>query len=280
MNDGGVSLVYNHSVHDAYSNAGTVEAYVQPPTTHAACCPQLSRFDVYSSLPWRHSIQFEHDFWNPFDALLHAWKLHWSIICDVFQTTMDALRSDSPDIVSDDPFAITRKVFADESSILKHPFVTRCPSHRRVRFSPQVSVLIGLEDELMMSHSSMHITDFVFWIDKPWQKKISAKPSSTNSKSARRKVISPLLEPLSSAASIRERFDDFSFMQVQQCKTSLQSQQEATLVDSIAPLTILHLFMMEQRALQVPLTQLTELSMTRHEVGLAAGIPMTIVKMS
>ena len=82
LNDGGAELVRSHGTHDATLLAGLVEAYTPVPTVYAACQPQLTNFDHNQFLHWQHSIQTEFNYLNPFDAVMSAWKLGWSVLCD------------------------------------------------------------------------------------------------------------------------------------------------------------------------------------------------------
>ena len=81
---GGVHLVQRHGVHSAMNQVGVADAYVLPPSVCAASHFQLTEFDLHRFSHWRHSIQYEPNYLNPFEAVLSAWKLDWSVICDQF----------------------------------------------------------------------------------------------------------------------------------------------------------------------------------------------------
>lgn len=192
MNIGGVQSVLSHDVHDALCITETADAYVLMPTTHAACRPQLTNFDMNRNLHWQHSIQSEVNYLNPFDAVISAWKLDWSILCDSFSDFLESSVSqpfeNDPDGSYHRPLS-TNLDFDDVSFVSErrnvnvlsqlHKSPTSCIRRhdcsknqpKFVRFHDQISVHIGLEDDIIMHGTLMDTFDLAGWTEKPWSRR-------------------------------------------------------------------------------------------------------------
>ena len=172
---GGDALVRGHGAHDASTIACLADAYVIPPVSHAACHPQLTQFDLNRFAHWRHSIQDEPTFLNQFDAVISAWKMSWSLICDAFHSSSVFAQGTSIDL----PESMHSPAVFDNSEPLnqcdvcafEHPSLAlrsciRSSSEHRHRISKSVcfhdmiSIHIGLEDELHMSDTPMHLSEW------------------------------------------------------------------------------------------------------------------------
>ena len=179
MNEGGVGPVRSHSPHDAQSADVTADAYVLMPTMRAACCSQLTNFDFSRFLHWQHSIQNEPTYLNPFDAVMSAWKLNWSVISNHFQCAFGLITTES------DPAGISTgtrgtdvppcpQISVTRSKLHRSCFRTDCVSKSKakcVQFCSAVNVHIGLEDEMYMPYTVMSLHDLANWSEKPWTKR-------------------------------------------------------------------------------------------------------------
>lgn len=180
----------SHGTHDATLLAGLVEAYTPVPTVYAACQPQLTNFDHNQFLHWQHSIQTEFNYLNPFDAVMSAWKLGWSVLCDTTDiSTAPSLTSD----VAVHKTGALKPIEHDEcvrprNSFRKHHCFVAGFS-KKVRFHDEVSIFIGLEDEFQMHPSTMNTYDLANWTDKPWTR----RPAKSDSKGdiARPNILKP-----------------------------------------------------------------------------------------
>ena len=181
----------SHGTHDATLLAGLVEAYTPVPTVYAACQPQLTNFDHNQFLHWQHSIQTEFNYLNPFDAVMSAWKLGWSVLCDTTDiSTAPSLTSD----VAVHKTGALKPIEHDEcvrprNSFRKHHCFVAGFSKKVRLFHDEVSIFIGLEDEFQMHPSTMNTYDLANWTDKPWTR----RPAKSDSKGdiARPNILKP-----------------------------------------------------------------------------------------
>lgn len=207
LRNGGVSSVHSHDVHDAWSVVDMAEAYASKPVMHAACQYQLTEFDIHRFSHWQHSIQSEWNYLNPFDAVISAWKLGWSIICDSFDEFLAAAQHDVPfqtlqdshhlefdfssnyETLNNDPEGHKQHCNASElrrfpNSCMLRSCLRPCirsnitgkpQSSREVGFCKHVSIFVGLEDEITMFPTIMDTFELTAWTEKPW----SRRPSKT-----------------------------------------------------------------------------------------------------
>jgi len=170
-------LVQSHGLHDASQTAEVADAYVSLPMMRAACHYQLTNFDSQQFLHWHHSIQSEVNYLNPFEAVMSAWKLGWSVFCDSFQG-FDA-RSPTDFDVKCGTGPSDQEVCKD-TCLIGAPSLRSCirksrdPSilpAKRVQFHCEASIHIGLDDELCMCCTSMNTFDLANWTEKPWTRK-------------------------------------------------------------------------------------------------------------
>ena len=205
MSLGGVHTVQSHVVHSAKIPFEVADAYVLPPTVCAACNFQLSDCDFNRFSHWRHSIQDEANYLNPFDAVLSAWKLDWSIICDQFDAYNVCIQS--IDLEDHTATSSLTSSFQYPNKIDLTPVFelrTSCQPHRsnltyirtdqnrrprqvkHVSFHETTLIHIGLEDTLQMHTSVMDTFELATWSDKPWVKKPSKKDRDKHPKSSDR----------------------------------------------------------------------------------------------
>lgn len=205
MSLGGVHTVQSHVVHSAKIPFEVADAYVLPPTVCAACNFQLSDCDFNRFSHWRHSIQDEANYLNPFDAVLSAWKLDWSIICDQFDAYNVCIQS--IDLEDHTATSSLTSSFQYPNKIDLTPVFelrTSCQPHRsnltyirtdqnrrprqvkHVSFHETTLIHIGLEDALQMHTSVMDTFELATWSDKPWVKKPSKKDRDKHPKSSDR----------------------------------------------------------------------------------------------
>lgn len=186
MNAGGVFPVHSNGLHDAIATASLADAYVVLPEPHAACHPLLTTHDSEALLHWQHSIQWEPNFQNNFDAVLGAWKNRWQFLCEEFHEGLNHApvlpatpspseafihspnRSDL--IASNDAAPMFSR--SEHRSCLRSEYCPKIiPKQKRVQFDSEISVHIGLEDNLQMASIPIGIDDLKAWFDKPWKKK-------------------------------------------------------------------------------------------------------------
>lgn len=191
----------SHSLHDANQTAEMADAYVSQPTTRAACHYQLSNFDSQQFLHWHHSIQTEYNYLNPFDAVMSAWKLGWSVFCDAFDGS--TMRPPTAEAVHDrkgrpdHAFAVLEDASPLRSCIRKIRDI-QAVHPKKVQFHDLTSIHIGLEDELSMQCTDMNTFELATWSEKPWIKKPSksclagdiARPERNRFQQSRRPRIS------------------------------------------------------------------------------------------
>ena len=189
-----------HGIHDASSNAEQAEAYASLPVMQAACQFQLTDFDIHRFSHWQHSIQTEQNYLNPFDAVLSAWKLSWSLSCDSFDAFIESASQEFPsqtlqlgDQLVFDGNAFQQK--SDQSDVFElrdfsnpcklrsciNRFRSPCTDgkslpQKSVRFHEQTSIYLGLENELIMFPTIMDTFEPALWTEKPW----SRRPSKQN----------------------------------------------------------------------------------------------------
>ena len=186
-----------HGVHSAMNQVGVADAYVLPPSVCAASHFQLTEFDLHRFSHWRHSIQYEHNYLNPFEAVLSAWKLDWSIICDQFNDHYLQCQN-FPSIIADwtidkiDPLPAfelrdTCQPRSCSFSCIRSAHKEVSYPKRHVRFHEKISIHIGLDDTLQMHTSIMDTFELATWSDKPWVKKPSKKDRDMHPKSSDRK---------------------------------------------------------------------------------------------
>ena len=204
MSLGGVQVVQRNSLHDAKLEAQGVEAYVALTSDltfpHAACTERLSSFDIDRFMPWKHSIQQSPKYQNPFTAVLSAWIARWSVLseqsCDVISKlqrdqneTSDQdqpnfiqhslISSFASDVVAQHVLPAKLRSCIKQRSRCTDPVSARISSSkldakskmRKVSFSPQICVFIGLEDEISMVSSSIQHDELLQWTEKPWSRR-------------------------------------------------------------------------------------------------------------
>ena len=186
-----------HGVHSAMNQVGVADAYVLPPSVCAASHFQLTEFDLHRFSHWRHSIQYEPNYLNPFEAVLSAWKLDWSVICDQFNDHYlhyQNFPSMSTDWTMDkiDPLPAfelrdTCKPRSCSFSCIRSACKEVSHPKQHVRFHDKISIHIGLDDTLHMHTSIMDTFELATWSDKPWVKKPSKKDRDMHPKSSDRK---------------------------------------------------------------------------------------------
>ena len=193
----------SHSLHDADQTAGLADAYVSQPTNRAACPYQLSNFDSQQFLHWHHSIQTEYNYLNPFDAVMSAWKLGWSVFCDAFEGSIMPIQPPTAGAVHDKKgrpdhaFAVLEDSSPLRSCIRKSRD-TSAVHLKKVQFHDRTSIHMGLEDELSMQCTDMNTFELATWSEKPWVKKPSkgcpagdiARPERNRSQQSKRPRIS------------------------------------------------------------------------------------------
>ena len=186
VNAGGVFPVHSNGLHDAIATASLADAYVVLPEPHAACHPLLTTHDSEALLHWQHSIQWEPNFQNNFAAVLGAWKNRWQFLCEEFHEGLNHApvlpatpspseafihspnRSDL--IASNDAAPMFSR--SEHRSCLRSEHCPKIiPKQKRVQFDSEISVHIGLEDNLQMASIPIGIDDLKAWFDKPWKKK-------------------------------------------------------------------------------------------------------------
>ena len=177
LTGGGALLVLSHSLHGARPTAEIADAYAPPPTVRAACHFQLNNFDLYQFSHWHHSIQHEPNYLNPFDAVMSAWKLSWS----VFQDSCDeSLARPLTDVMNDHEirsFELAPRIEPGRIGVLPlRSCIRLIKSHsdmpsRRVQFHCDATIHIGLEDELSMHCTIMNASDLATWAEKPWTRR-------------------------------------------------------------------------------------------------------------
>ena len=194
--------MHSHDVHDAWSAVDLVEAYASKPVMHAASRYQLTDFDIYRFSHWQHSIQSEWNYLNPFEAILSAWKLDWSIICDSFDALLEAVQQDAPFKTLQDSNSLdidsssnhdtlnnsegySQQRNASElrrfpNSCMLRSCLRPCicssnegnlQSSREVGFCKHVSIFVGLEDETTMFPTIMDTFELTAWTEKPWSRR-------------------------------------------------------------------------------------------------------------
>jgi len=218
VSSGGAQLVFCNSLHDAEFQAQSVEAYVEltrePTFPHAACTERLTSFDYDRFLHWKHSIQQSPKYQNPFTAVLSALIARWDVLSAQFCDVIANLRSDHNEdaCMNDQPNTVPMSLISSFAPDVAAPQVllgelrscikkrNRCVapesasisnsrgnSSRNVRFHSGVCVLIGIEDEIMMSSSFMQHDELSSWLDKPWSK----RPNKAEKSSKHGQDISP-----------------------------------------------------------------------------------------
>ena len=192
VNEGGAVPVLSNGSHDAIIGARIADAYVFSPETHAACHSLPQPFDPDILLHWRHSIQWEPNFQNNFAAVLGAWKNRWQFLCEEFHEGLNHapdFHATSALCTAPSHCSIKTDRFAshDAAPLVRISELRSCirskNSHdsiskqKNVQFCPDVSVHIGLDDNLQMALVPFGIDDLKTWSDKPWQRR--SKKSKT-----------------------------------------------------------------------------------------------------
>ena len=205
-----------HSVHDAQPFVEVADAYVPTPTVCAASHLQLTDFDLYRFSHWRHSIQHEPAYLNPFEAVLSAWKLDWSIICDQFEADTVSLNQNllhneisDHDMPKDLPFPHAQFVDRLErppvselrascqlrscrTSCIRSDCSRRSHSAKSVRFHDLTWIHIGLEDTIHMNTTYMDTFELATWSEKPWTKKPSKRERDSHPNSVKHRRGPPI----------------------------------------------------------------------------------------
>ena len=191
VTQGGAVPVLSNGSHDAVTSAGLADAYVLPPGACAAChsLPQ----DPTILLHWRHSVQFEPNFQDNFAAVLGAWKNRWQVLCEEFHEglshapVLTANPSPSDDSVHNSRLFCPDQIASHDAAPMLYSELRSCfrSAHQHksigdpptVHFCSEVSVHIGLDNNLHMASVPFGIDDLKTWKDKPWHKK--SKKSKT-----------------------------------------------------------------------------------------------------
>lgn len=196
MSNGGVSLVQSHNVHDALLLPGLADAYAPMPEVCAASRYQLTDFDLHRFSHWQHSIQYEYNYQNPFDAVFSAWQLGWSVLRDSFHERYESIQNETPSAFAQESNQITPSFESLNNTSKCHDNqntacelrnscqlrsclrgCTRSNStiqtlpQRKVTFHEQVSIYVGLDEELRMYDTVMDAFDLAEWTEKPWSRR-------------------------------------------------------------------------------------------------------------
>ena len=135
-----LSVNAQHEASESLRPAILVEAYDHKWGDCAAGKDEVACSNI--ALPWQHSVLSEPDFLSPFAATLEAQKLRWTLLLkdmDISPSQPTPLR-----------FPKTKKTFA------------------KVQFEPYADILIGSEEELIMSVVRMNHDQLAHWDEKPW----------------------------------------------------------------------------------------------------------------
>eukprot|EP00435_Cladocopium_sp_Y103_P060701 s101_g22.t1 len=202
VNHGGVLLVHSNSTHGAMPVSQSVEAYMSPPDSCAACRLRLTSYDFDRIDSWRYAVGL----WYPeslqYDALsasLQAGIDRWKVLsclddhvhghddissatyrhCSLgtVQSPLPCVSSCSTGSFSDPVHQAMCNVALTGASVSCRGILRddRSRDYRRtglcIRFCSHVDVYIGREEEIYMASSQMLSDDLAFWTDKPWSRR-------------------------------------------------------------------------------------------------------------
>ena len=255
MTSGGVFSVPSNESHGAMNQATMADAYVVLPEPHAACHGKLTSFDFHSIAHWQHSINEEHNFLNPYAAVLRAWKLSWETICDDFQWGRDShiisfpahdndfvvqlghAETDGTGVTLSRSCAVAPRVQKEKlHSCLKRPPGSNEPqkaTSRKVLFQDNVAIYIGLEDTLTMAVSVVPQDALLVWPDKPWARKAKKKQRFQGKATRDRRCVSfahfvdaPQSERTERSSGKQARITDYHTTTTSFSNTNDQTQNE------------------------------------------------------
>ena len=159
---GGVCPVQSNGIHDALEVADFVD------NANNLLCDA----DAHQLMPWSHPIWSEPDFVSPFDAVLRAQSLMFSIFQEEFECVLGILS-----MPSDLPVECPRQLSCASQCPLLHTYQS-CISHgsrkqacpnRHVHFHDRIDLLFGIDDEIAMHGISVPNDLLSHWQNKPWQ---------------------------------------------------------------------------------------------------------------